>query len=107
MSRALNVTEVTDKLGLHERCDFNWHVQGSNSISGDGIHEGLDWLSDQLKGGEKKKKSKCRVSRFDIIMHFNNIFSLAAHAAPSPGTSSAASSAPSGQPGMCHHFVLN
>ncbi|KAL3968100.1 U6 snRNA-associated Sm-like protein LSm2 [Sarotherodon galilaeus] len=39
LPNAMNAAEITDKLGLHATC----------ATSGDGLYEGLDWLSNQLK----------------------------------------------------------
>ncbi|KAK1331258.1 hypothetical protein QTO34_009209 [Cnephaeus nilssonii] len=46
---AMNTAEITDKLGLQSLCQRNWHIQATCATSGDGLYEGLDWLSDQLK----------------------------------------------------------
>ena len=45
---AMNMAEITDKLGLHFLHQRNWHIQVSCITSGDGLYEGLDWLSNQL-----------------------------------------------------------
>jgi hypothetical protein len=44
----MNVSEITDKLGLHSLSNRNWYLQGACAMTGDGLHEGLDWLSNQL-----------------------------------------------------------
>lgn len=41
--------EVTDKLGLHSLRNRDWYIQATCATSGDGLFEGLDWLSNQLK----------------------------------------------------------
>ncbi|KAI6175749.1 ADP-ribosylation factor 1 [Aphelenchoides bicaudatus] len=50
LPNAMNASEVTDKLGLHSLRNRNWYIQSSCATSGDGLYEGLDWLSNQLKG---------------------------------------------------------
>ncbi|XP_007456785.1 PREDICTED: ADP-ribosylation factor 2-like isoform X2 [Lipotes vexillifer] len=40
---------ITDKLGLHSLRQRNWYIQATCATSGDGLYEGLDWLSNQLK----------------------------------------------------------
>jgi hypothetical protein len=45
----MDVAEITDKLGLHSLRDRNWYIQGTCATSGDGLYEGLDWLSNRLK----------------------------------------------------------
>jgi ADP-ribosylation factor protein 1 len=45
----LIVAEVTSQLGLHEIRNRKWYIQGCCATSGDGLYEGLDWLSGVLK----------------------------------------------------------
>lgn len=45
----MNAAEITDKLGLHALRQRNWYIQATCATSGDGLYEGLDWLSNQLK----------------------------------------------------------
>ena len=45
----MNAAEVTDKLGLHSLRNRQWYIQATCATSGDGLYEGLDWLSTQLK----------------------------------------------------------
>ncbi|XP_025247502.1 ADP-ribosylation factor 1-like isoform X3 [Theropithecus gelada] len=40
---------ITDKLGLHSLCHRNWYIQATCATSGDGLYEGPDWLSNQLR----------------------------------------------------------
>jgi len=49
LPNAMNAAEVTDKLGLHNMRNRNWYIQATCATSGDGLYEGLDWLSNQLK----------------------------------------------------------
>ena len=49
----MSMPEMTDKLGLHSvewtrtmnSLDRKWHIQGSSSWTGEGLNEGLDWMS--------------------------------------------------------------
>jgi len=41
---AMTVIELADKLGLNSLRKRSWFIQESNSINGDGLFEGLDWL---------------------------------------------------------------
>lgn len=56
MRGCLTTAEICEALGLTELRDRRWHVQGSIAIRGEGLYEGLDWLSGTLKamkrGGE-------------------------------------------------------
>lgn len=49
LPNAMNAAEITDKLGLHSLRSRNWYIQATCATSGDGLYEGLDWLSNQLK----------------------------------------------------------
>uniref|UniRef100_A0A8R1DET3 ADP-ribosylation factor 1-like 2 n=5 Tax=Caenorhabditis TaxID=6237 RepID=A0A8R1DET3_CAEJA len=49
LPQAMNAAEVTDKLGLHSLRNRSWYIQATCATSGDGLYEGLDWLSNQLK----------------------------------------------------------
>jgi len=44
----MNAADVTDKLGLHSLRQRNWYIQATCATSGEGLYEGLDWLSVQL-----------------------------------------------------------
>lgn len=48
----MNAAEITDKLGLHSLRNRNWYIQATCATSGDGLYEGLDWLSNQLKNAK-------------------------------------------------------
>merc|ERR1712168_1425040 len=52
LPNAMNAAEITDKLGLHNIRNRNWYIQATCATSGDGLYEGLDWISSELK---KKK----------------------------------------------------
>lgn len=45
LPQALTVPEVSEKLGLMTLRDRKWYVQASNAARGDGLFEGMDWLS--------------------------------------------------------------
>eukprot|EP00918_Siedleckia_nematoides_P026836 GHVU01057871.1.p2 GENE.GHVU01057871.1~~GHVU01057871.1.p2 ORF type:complete len:144 (+),score=21.02 GHVU01057871.1:490-921(+) len=45
MPNAMTVAEVTDKLELHKIRHRNWFIQSTCACTGDGLHDGLDWLS--------------------------------------------------------------
>lgn len=49
LPNAMNAAEITDKLLLHSLRNRNWYIQATCATSGDGLYEGLDWLSNQLK----------------------------------------------------------
>jgi len=45
LPQALTVAEVTDKLGLHAVRNRQWYIQACCATTGDGLYEGLDWLT--------------------------------------------------------------
>jgi ADP-ribosylation factor protein 1 len=47
LPNAMSVAELTDKLGLHN-IRRKWNIQSTCATSGDGLYEGLDWLSNVL-----------------------------------------------------------
>ncbi|XP_054462897.1 ADP-ribosylation factor 2a [Anoplopoma fimbria] len=49
LPNAMNAAEVTDKLGLHSLGSRKWFIQATCATGGDGLYEGLDWLSAMLK----------------------------------------------------------
>nr|XP_037840604.1 ADP-ribosylation factor 1-like [Chlorocebus sabaeus] len=49
LPNAMNAAEITDKLGLHSLCHRNWYIQATCATSSDGLYEGPDWLSNQLR----------------------------------------------------------
>ena len=48
LPHAMNASEMTDKLKLHQLKQRNWFIQPCCAPSGEGLFEGLDWLSNQL-----------------------------------------------------------
>lgn len=42
---AATVPEVAEALGMQQIRQKDWHVQASVATNGDGLIEGLDWLS--------------------------------------------------------------
>ena len=48
----MTVPEITEKLGLHQLRSKDWFIQGCCALNGDGLYEGLDWLTKTLS---KKK----------------------------------------------------
>lgn len=53
LPNAMQAAEITDKLGLHELRNRNWYIQSTCATNGEGLYEGLDWLSGQLKNAAK------------------------------------------------------
>lgn len=49
MREALSSVKVSSALGLERISDKPWHITASNAITGDGLHEGVEWLTNQIK----------------------------------------------------------
>jgi small GTP-binding protein len=43
-----DIIEVTKQLELNSITGRDWHIQGSNATTGDGLYEGLDWVVKKL-----------------------------------------------------------
>ncbi|KAJ3612578.1 hypothetical protein NHX12_020849 [Muraenolepis orangiensis] len=48
LPNAMPVSELSDKLELHNLRSRTWHVQATCATQGTGLYEGLDWLSLEL-----------------------------------------------------------
>ncbi|CAL1173745.1 unnamed protein product [Cladocopium goreaui] len=48
LPQAMTAAEVTEKLGLHNLRHRQWFIQSACATTGDGLYEGLDWLSRTL-----------------------------------------------------------
>merc|ERR1711972_388582 len=48
LPQAMTSSEVAEKLGLHSLRNRQWKVQAARATTGDGLFEGLDWLSRTL-----------------------------------------------------------
>ncbi len=48
LPKAMQTVEVAEKLGLQALRGRKWNIQGCCATTGDGLYEGLDWLSDTL-----------------------------------------------------------
>lgn len=48
LPNAMKVQEITERLGLNKLRNRQWYIQGASAPTGDGLYEGLDWLSNTL-----------------------------------------------------------
>ncbi|XP_041651381.1 ADP-ribosylation factor 4-like [Cheilinus undulatus] len=48
LPNAQSVSEVTEKLALNNLRNRTWYVQATCATAGNGLYEGLDWLSNEL-----------------------------------------------------------
>ena len=45
LPNSMTAADITEKLGLHELRHRQWYIQSTCATTGDGLYEGLDWLS--------------------------------------------------------------
>ncbi|KAJ3318988.1 Arf GTPase arf3 [Blyttiomyces sp. JEL0837] len=57
LPNAMNAAEISDKLGLHSLKGRPWYIQATCAVTGDGVYEGLEWLSKSIKN--KKAVAVC------------------------------------------------
>lgn len=50
---ALSVSELTEKLQIQNIPQKVWHVQSCCGVDGQGLYEGLDWLSSVVAKGRE------------------------------------------------------
>ncbi|KAM5549436.1 hypothetical protein ABKV19_000719 [Rosa sericea] len=53
LPNAMCATEVADKLALHLLGQRSWYIQSTSATSGQGLYEGLDWLSNNISTTKK------------------------------------------------------
>ena len=47
---AMSSVKGSQMLGLERIMDKPWHICASNAVTGEGLHEGVEWLTTQIKG---------------------------------------------------------
>eukprot|EP00038_Savillea_parva_P005726 m.159732 g.159732 ORF g.159732 m.159732 type:complete len:182 (+) comp11838_c0_seq1:72-617(+) len=52
LPQAMTAAEITDKLNLHSLRNRNWYIQATCATNGEGLYEGLDYMSQQLKAAK-------------------------------------------------------
>ncbi|PKU66562.1 ADP-ribosylation factor 1-like [Dendrobium catenatum] len=53
LPNAMSISEITDKLGLHALRQRRWYIQSACATTGEGLYEGLDWLSNNISSKAK------------------------------------------------------
>jgi hypothetical protein len=48
MPNALSIRDIVQLLELNKLRNRQWFIQGTNAITGEGLYEGLDWLTKTL-----------------------------------------------------------
>ncbi|KAF2307323.1 hypothetical protein GH714_026354 [Hevea brasiliensis] len=59
LPNAMNAAEITDKLGLHSLRQRHWYIQSTCATSGEGLYEGLDWLSNNIANKVGPQRRGC------------------------------------------------
>lgn len=54
---AKNAAALTELFSLHEIKNHDWHIQSCCALTGEGLEEGLDWLTNKLCQKHKLKAS--------------------------------------------------
>lgn len=49
LPNALTANELRDRIGLDSMSNRLWHIQEMNGITGEGLYEGFDWISEHIK----------------------------------------------------------
>lgn len=60
---AMSSVKVSQVLGLERIMNKPWHISATNSATGEGLHEGVEWLATQIKGQTDSKKTPWGKSR--------------------------------------------
>lgn len=55
---ALSSVKCSSLMGLECIRDKPWHICASNALTGEGLNEGVDWLTDQIKDLIESSKKK-------------------------------------------------
>eukprot|EP01027_Heterolobosea_sp_BB2_P010835 GEZU01015844.1.p1 GENE.GEZU01015844.1~~GEZU01015844.1.p1 ORF type:complete len:222 (-),score=42.71 GEZU01015844.1:43-708(-) len=48
LKEAMPPAEISQKLGLHNIKDNDWHIQACCALTGQGLYDGLDWIVERL-----------------------------------------------------------
>lgn len=54
-SATTSVSELADKIGLLTQRGREWYIQGTCGLTGDGLLEGLEWISKKLQSKNSQK----------------------------------------------------
>lgn len=49
LPHAMSVAEIIEKMSLSSLTNRKWHVEATCATTGEGLYEGLGWLSDTLQ----------------------------------------------------------
>lgn len=46
---SVSPVQCSNKMGLHDITNKPWHICASNGLTGEGLNDGVDWLTDQIR----------------------------------------------------------
>lgn len=55
MRESMSSVKVSQTLGLERIMDKPWHICASNAVTGEGLSEGVEWLTSQIKENFDKR----------------------------------------------------
>ena len=58
LPNAMSAAELTEKLQLSSFKRRQWYIQGACATTGDGLYEGMDWLSTTMRKSEQRTQSR-------------------------------------------------
>ena len=58
LETAMSVENLIQALDLQSITTKKWHIQGACAINGEGLYEGLDWLSEVVTGKKNVPKAE-------------------------------------------------
>lgn len=61
LPNAMKKYELEEKLELSNVKDREWYIEGSCMTNGDGIYEGLDWLTKAIERGFEKTSPSAKI----------------------------------------------
>ena len=55
MRESMSSVKVSQTLGLERIMDKPWHICASNAVTGEGLLEGVEWLTSQIKENVERR----------------------------------------------------
>merc|ERR1711933_343437 len=68
LPNSMAAAEVTEKLGLQGMRNRHWYIQSACATSGDGLYEGLDWMSRTLSSKKERKHPIFRINKMHVTL---------------------------------------
>ena len=49
LKEAITPAEISEALSLHSIRAHDWHIQACSAVKGDGLYEGLEWITNHVR----------------------------------------------------------